>query len=123
MLNALKNSILILLFVLTSSILTPVNGQNPSIQEARTERGTCRSELNEIPSIPLILLLRESGELPVGCSHLNTDSKSYLLLHLRTRNIKKQDTTDRFKRNLYFHPFSTLGKTKYYVFALRKIIV
>ena len=114
MLNVLKNSILIVLFVLVSSSGILAKGQNPSFNGSCLECNFCRNEICEVSTVPLLLFLHESCELTLGYSHVVPDSKSQLVPSFLQRNSKN---------NLYFHPYSTLGKTKYYVFALRKIIV
>lgn len=123
MLNVLKNSILIVLFVLVSSSGILAKGQDLSMQEARLERKFCRNELCETSTIPLLLFLHESCELSLGYTHVVPDSKSQLVPSFLQRNGKNNTAVAHSKRNLYFHPYSTLGKTKYYVFALREIIV
>lgn len=122
--NVLKNGILILLLVLTGSIVIPVKGQNISLQEVRIERTSSRSEISKTPSIPLILLLNQNCELPIGISSIGGDSKILPHLSILQRNNKNNEVqSNNLIHNLYFHPFSTLEKTKYYVFALREIIV
>ena len=120
----LKNSILIVLLVLTGSIGFLANGQDLSMQEARLERKSCRDEIRETSEIPPLLFMHENCELSLGYSHVVPDSKSYLMPYFLQRGNKNGHLTrNRSERNLYFHPYSTLDKTKYYVFALRKIIV
>ena len=108
MLNVLKNSILIVLFALVSSSGIPAQGQNLTLEEARVAHEFYR---------------HESYELSLGYSHLVPDSKSHLVPSFLQRNGKNNTVATHAKCNLYFHPYSTLGKTKYYVFALREIIV
>jgi len=123
MLNVLKNSILIVLLVLTSSVGSQASGQELPMQEARLERKFCRNEICETSAIPL-LFMHENCELTLGFSHVVPDSKSQVVpFFLQRGNKNNHFTQNNSKRNLYFHPYSTLGKTKYYVFALRKIIV
>ena len=71
----------------------------------------------------VLLFLHESCELTLGYFHVVPDSKSQLVPFFLQRNSKNNTAVAHSKRNLYFHPYSTLGKTKYYVFALREIIV
>ena len=124
MLNMLKNSILIVLLVLTGSVGSLANGQDVSLQEARLERKSCRNEVCETSAIPMLLFMHENCELSLGFTHVVPDSKSQLVpFFLQRDNKNGLLARNSFKRNLYFHPYSTLGKTKYYVFALRKIIV
>ena len=115
MLNVLKNSILIVLFALVSSSGIPAQGQNLTLEEARVAHEFYRNETCEAATIPLLLFFHESYELSLGYSHL---VPSFL-----QRNGKNNTVATHAKCNLYFHPYSTLGKTKYYVFALREIIV
>ena len=124
MLKVLKNSILIVLLVLTGSVGSLANGQDLSLQEARLERKSYRNEVCETSAIPLLLFMHENCELSLGYSHVVPDSKSQLVPFFLQRS-NKNDISARSgsKQNLYFHPYSTLGKTKYYVFALREIIV
>ena len=122
MLNVLKNSILIVLFTLVCSNGALAKGQNWSLKEARTEHKLCR-ETCETPTIPLLLFFNESYELSLGYTHVVPDSKSQLVPSFLQRNSKNDTTEARSKCNSYVHPYPTLGKTKYYVFALRKIIV
>ena len=75
------------------------------------------------PRSPCYSFFHESYELSLGYSHLVPDSKSHLVPSFLQRNGKNNTVATHAKRNLYFHPYSTLGKTKYYVFALREIIV
>ena len=123
MLNVLKNSILIVLFTLVSSSGIPAQGQNLTLEKARVAHEFHRNETCEAATIPLLLFFHESYELSLGCSHVVPDSKSHLVPSFLQRNCKNNAAVVHAKRNLYFHPYSTLGKTKYYVFALRKIIV
>ena len=121
MLNVLKNSILIVLFVLVSSSGILAKGQNLSFKETCLERKFCRNEICEVSTVPLLLFFHESCELTLGYSHVVPDSKSQLVPSFLQRNSKNNTAVAHSKRNL--HPYSTLGKTKYYVFALREIIV
>lgn len=123
MLNVLKNSILIVLFVLVSSSGILAKGQNLSFKETCLERKFCRNEICEVSTVPLLLFFHESCELTLGYFHVVPDSKSQLVPFFLQRNSKNNTAVAHSKRNLYFHPYSTLGKTKYYVFALREIIV
>lgn len=123
MLNVLKNSILIVLFALVSSSGIPAQGQNLTLEEARVAHEFYRNETCEAATIPLLLFFHESYELSLGYSHLVPDSKSHLVPSFLQRNGKNNTVATHAKCNLYFHPYSTLGKTKYYVFALREIIV
>ena len=123
MLNVLKNSILIVLFALVSSSGIPAQGQNLTLEKARVAHDFCRNEICEVSTVPLLLFLHESCELTLGYSHVVPDSKSHLVPFFLQRNGKNNTVATHAKRNLYFHPYSTLGKTKYYVFALREIIV
>lgn len=123
MLNVLKNSILIVLFTLVSSSGIPAQGQNLTLEEARLAHEFYQNETCETATIPLLLFFHESYELSLGCSHVVPDSKSHLVPSFLQRNGKNNAAVVHAKRNLYFHPYSTLGKTKYYVFALREIIV
>ena len=123
MLNVLKNSILIVLFVLVSSSGILAKGQNLSFNGSCLECNFCRNEICEVSTVPLLLFLHESCELTLGYFHVVPDSKSQLVPSFLQRNSKNNTAVAHSKRNLYFHPYSTLGKTKYYVFALRKIIV
>ena len=122
MLNVLKNSILIVLFALVSSSGIPAQGQNLTLEEAHVAHEFYRNETCEAATIPLLLFFHESYELSLGYSHLVPDSKSHLVPSFLQRNGKNNTVATHAKRNLYFHPYSTLGKTKYYVFALREII-
>lgn len=124
MLNVLKNSILIVLLVLISSVGSQTSGQKLSMQEARLERKFCRNKICETSAIPLSLFMHENRKLSLGFSHVLPDSKSQLMpFFLQRGNNNNHFPKNSSIRNLYFHPYSTLGKTKYYVFALRKIIV
>ena len=123
MLNVLKNSILIVLFVLVSTNGTLAKGQDTSLEASCFECSFCQNEICETSTIPLLLFLHESCELSLGCTHIIPDSKSQLIPFFLQRNSKNNITKASSKCNLYFHPYSTLGKTKYYVFALREIIV
>ena len=123
MLSVLKNSILLVLFALVSSSGIPAQGQNLTLEEARVAHEFSRNEPCEAATIPLLLFFHESYELSLGYSHLVPDSKSHLVPSFLQRNGKNNTVATHAKCNLYFHPYSTLGKTKYYVFALREIIV
>lgn len=123
MLNVLKNSILIVLFVLVSSSGILAKGQNLSFKATCLEPEFCQHKIREASTIPLLLFLHESCELSLGYSHVVPASKSQLVPSFLQRNSKNNTAVTHSKRNLYFHPYSTLGKTKYYVFALREIIV
>ena len=63
MLNVLKNSILIVLFVLISSSGILAKGQNLSFNGSCLECNFCRNEICEVSTIPLLLFLHESCEL------------------------------------------------------------
>lgn len=122
--NVLKSSILILLLTFAGQTVTPAHGQELSLQEIRTG-SSCRNEIydSSIP-LPLIIFLTEECEIILGNTHITPDTKSYLVLFfIQKFNKVNTSVADRSKQNRYFHPYSTLGKTKYYVFALRKIIV
>lgn len=98
-------------------------GQDLSLEEARLERKFCRDDIREMTTIPLLLFLHESGEFSLGYSHIVPDSKLQLVPSYLQRYSKNNSVAVPSKRDHYFHPYSTLGKTKYYVFALREIIV
>ncbi len=70
MLNVLKNSILIVLFVLISSSGILAKGQNLSFNGSCLECNFCRNEICEVSTIPLLLFLHESCELTLGYSHV-----------------------------------------------------
>lgn len=123
MLNMLKNSILIVLFILVCSNGILAKGQNLSLEEVCLECNFCRNEICKTSAIPLLFFFHENCELSLSYSHVVPDSKSQLVPFFGQRNNKNNITVALSKCNLYFHPYSTLGKTKYYVFALRKIIV
>ena len=122
--NVLKSSILILFLAVVGLTVKPAEGQELSFQEIRTG-GSCRNEVLGTSSlIPFIVFLTEECEIILGSTHFTPDTKTYLVLFfIQKYNKDKITVSDHSKRNWYFHPFSTLGKTKYYVFALRKIIV
>ena len=63
MLNVLKNSILIVLFVLVSSSGILAKGQNLSFNGSCLECNFCRNEICEVSTVPLLLFLHESCEL------------------------------------------------------------
>lgn len=72
----------------------------------------------------LLSLLENRAELIPGCLHVTTDSKTYIILLAIVRHCKDFPKPPvHFSPDWYFHPYSTLGKTKYYVFALGEIIV
>ena len=79
MLNVLKNSILIVLFVLVSSSGILAKGQNLSFNGSCLECNFCRNEICEVSTVPLLLFLHESCELTLGYSHVVPDSKSQLV--------------------------------------------
>ena len=112
MLNVLKNSILIVLFVLVSSSGILAKGQNLSFNGSCLECNFCRNEICEVSTVPLLLFLHESCELTLGYSHVVPDSKSQLVPSFLQRNSKNNTAVAHSKRNLYFHPYSTLGKTQ-----------
>ena len=112
MLNVLKNSILIVLFVLISSSGILAKGQNLSFNGSCLECNFCRNEICEVSTIPLLLFLHESCELTLGDFHVVPDSKSQLVPFFLQRNSKNNTAVAHSKRNLYFHPYTTLGKTK-----------
>lgn len=122
--NVLKNSILILFLAITGLSVKSAQGQELSFQETQTG-GLCRNEILDTSSMfPFIAFLMEECEIILGSTHFTPDTKTYLVLFLIQKYNKDDKTiSDYSKRNCYFHPFSTLGKTKYYVFALREIIV
>lgn len=110
MLNVLKNSILIVLFVLVSSSGILAKGQNLSFNGSCLECNFCRNEICEASTIPLLLFLHESCELTLGYFHVVPDSKSQLVPSFLQRNSKNNTAVAHSKRNLYFHPYSTLGE-------------
>ncbi len=59
MLNVLKNSILIVLFVLVSSSGILAKGQNLSFNGSCLECNFCRNEICEVSTVPLLLFLHE----------------------------------------------------------------
>lgn len=122
--NVLKSSILILFLAVVGLSVTPVRGQGLSSPEIRTD-GSCRDEIFGSSSlIPFIVFFTEECEIILGSTHFTPDTKTYLVLFFIQKYYKTYNPVpDNSKRDWYFHPFSTLGKTKYYVFALRKIIV
>lgn len=122
--NVLKCSILFLLLTFVGMAVVPAQGRDMSARVGRVERDGGRNEVGGASSIPLILLLSESCEIVPGCSHMAPDSKMYLVLYYLLRSHKNNAVVSECtRRGCYFHPYSTLGKTKYYVFALREIIV
>ena len=122
--NVLKSSILILLLTFAGLSVTPASGQELPLQEIRTG-GSCRHEIYDASSpVSFIAFLTEECEIILGSTHFTPDTKTYLVLFFIQRYNKDHiSDSGHSKRNWYFHPYSTLGKTKYYVFALRKIIV
>lgn len=106
MLNVLKNSILIVLFVLVSSSGILAKGQNLSFNGSCLECNFCRNEICEVSTVPLLLFLHESCELTLGYSHVVPDSKSQLVPSFLQRNSKNNTAVAHSKRNLYFHPYS-----------------
>lgn len=122
--NVLKSSILILLLTIVGLTVKSAHGQELSLQEVRAGN-SCRNEIYGISSpVSLIVFLTEECELILGNTHITPDTKSYLVLFFIQRfNKVNTSVSDSTKLNRYFHPYSTLGKTKYYVFALREIIV
>lgn len=70
----------------------------------------------------ILSLLDNSAELIPGCLHVTADSKTYIILLAVLRFCKDYPKPPvHFSPNWYFHPYSTLGKTKYYVFASVKL--
>ena len=60
MLNVLKNSILIVLFVLVSSSGILAKGQNLSFKETCLERKFCRNEICEVSTVPFFTKVANS---------------------------------------------------------------
>ena len=113
--NVLKSSILILLLTFAGLSVTPASGQELPLQEIRAGGSS---------PVSFIAFLTEECEIILGSTHFTPDTKTYLVLFFIQRYNKDHiSDSGHSKRNWYFHPYSTLGKTKYYVFALRKIIV
>ena len=98
MLNVLKNSILIVLFVLVSSSGILAKGQNLSFNGSCLECNFCRNEICEVSTVPLLLFLHESCELTLGYSHVVPDSKSQLVPSFLQRNSKNNTATCIFTR-------------------------
>ena len=120
----LKNSILIVLFALIGIGGIMIPKQHPVSKDAYLGDKFCQNEICDNSKNAILLFLQENCEYSLGYSHIVPDSKSQLLRFLLLKNNNKSNIIERpLKRNLYFHPYSTLGKTKYYVFALREIIV
>ena len=73
-----------------------------------------------------MLLLQQNSDMVSTTAHSNIAPgiRSYLLpiVFLHSNKAKKFPFLH-FLPDWYFHPYSTLGKTKYYVFALGEIIV
>ena len=98
MLNVLKNSILIVLFVLISSSGILAKGQNLSFNGSCLECNFCRNEICEVSTIPLLLFLHESCELTLGYFHVVPDSKSQLVPFFLQRNSKNNTAVAHSKR-------------------------
>ena len=103
MLNVLKNSILIVLFVLVSSSGILAKGQNLSFKETCLERKFCRNEICEVSTVPLLLFFHESCELTLGYSHVVPDSKSQLVPSFLQRN-QEQHRGSTLQTQLVFPP-------------------
>ena len=98
MLNVLKNSILIVLFVLISSSGILAKGQNLSFNGSCLECNFCRNEICEVSTVPLLLFLHESCELTLGYSHVVPDSKSQLVPSFLQRNSKNSSRLSKAAR-------------------------
>ena len=104
MLNVLKNSILIVLFVLVSSSGILAKGQNPSFNGSCLECNFCRNEICEVSTIPLLLFLHESCELTLGYFHVVPDSKSQLVPFFPAKEQQEQHRGSTLQTQLVFPP-------------------
>lgn len=121
--NLLKYSLLTLILLLMNGSSQLISAQPEVLKESYAAQATLRQASTEILYL-LEALSSYFGEVPLGNTHITSDLKSYVhhLFHAKyAKNIVPPLAS--FNSNRYFHPYSTLNKTKYYVFALRKIII
>ena len=121
--NLLKYSLLTLSILLMNGSSQAISAQPEVLRESYAAQTTLRQASIEILHL-LEAISSYFGEAPLGNTHITSDLKSYIhhLFHAKyAKNITQSLAP--FNLNRYFHPYSTLNKTKYYVFALRKIII
>lgn len=113
--------IIILVFLLPNKGSGNERYIHPDISDLKnTEQQVCFSST----TTNLFSLFENNAELIPGCIHVTADSKTYIILSIVSRYSKDfPQPSMHLSPDLYFHPYPTLGKTKYYVFALGEIIV